>query len=221
MCVFARTLPWPTVLRIWVNFFLSCFIKNETFSSQNILISLSLPIIRTCSFARVSEETAPFHFGPWSLIYLFQLGIKIVFRVALVILNSLEPDFKRAKCNSNDKLVETMEILKNLPRKYLEIDYLLPKVIQMDLSEKDLEAEHFSVLKQLKKKKKWIEVNNQISTNEVMPLGCTERESKWTVFTDWICREEQIKVTLKLPEKRGPAFWNSLRLWFWASKTCR
>lgn len=84
----------------------------------------------------------------------FQLGIKIVFRVALVILNSLEPDFKRAKCNSNDKLVETMEILKNLPRKYLEIDYLLPRVIQMDLSEKDLETEHFSVLKQMKKKKK-------------------------------------------------------------------
>lgn len=47
-----------------------------------------------------------------------------------------------------------MEILKNLPRKYLEIDYLLPRVIQMDLSEKDLEAEHFSILKQIKKKKK-------------------------------------------------------------------
>lgn len=74
--------------------------------------------------------------------------------MALVILSSLEPDFKRAKCHNNDKLVETMEILKNLPKKYLEIDYLLPRVIQMDLSEKDLETEHFSILKQMKKKKK-------------------------------------------------------------------
>lgn len=80
-------------------------------------------------------------------------GIIIVFRVALVILASLEPDFKRAKCNSNDKLVETMEILKNLPKKYLELDYLLPRVIQMDLSEKDLDVEHISFLKRLEKQK--------------------------------------------------------------------
>lgn len=80
-------------------------------------------------------------------------GIKIVFRVALVILNSIEPELRRAKCNTNDKLAETMEILKDLPKKYLEIEYLLPKVIEMHLSEKDLEVEHYNVLKKLKKKK--------------------------------------------------------------------
>lgn len=105
MCVFARTLPWPTVLRVWDMFF--------------------------CE------------------------GIKIVFRVALVILDSLEADFRRAKCHNNaDKADETMQILKNLPKKYLEIDYLLPKVIEMNLTEKDLESEHFNVLKKIKKKKK-------------------------------------------------------------------
>lgn len=86
-------------------------------------------------------------------LFLRFLGIKIVFRVALVILNSIESDLRRAKCNTNDKLVETMEILKNLPKKYLEIDYLLPKVIEMNLSEKDLESEHYNVLKKMKKKK--------------------------------------------------------------------
>jgi len=104
MCVWSRTLPWPTVLRVMDMFF--------------------------CE------------------------GIKIIFRVALVILNSIEPELRRAKCNTNDKLAETMEILKKLPQKYLEIDYLIPKVIEMNLSEKDLENEHFNVMKKRKKLKK-------------------------------------------------------------------
>lgn len=125
MCLFCRTLPWGTVLRVWDMF----FCEGKFQSSLKIIKDLN------CNF-------------------IFYLGIKIVFRVALVILNSLEPEFKKAKCNQNDKLIETMEVLKNIPKKYLEIDYLIPKVIEMNLSEKDLEQEHFNILKKMKRDKK-------------------------------------------------------------------
>ena len=75
LCVFARTLPWPSVLRVWDMFM--------------------------CE------------------------GVKVLFRVALVLLKFSLPRSVRKKCPS---MYETLDILKNLPAKVTEERFLVEQV---------------------------------------------------------------------------------------------
>jgi hypothetical protein len=88
------------------------------------------------------------------LICLIRAGIRVIFRVALVILRSLEEDFEKANCRKGDKQGEVLALLKNIPKKYLTEEYLIPRVIALDLTEKDLQNEHNIQLLKRKKDKK-------------------------------------------------------------------
>uniref|UniRef100_H3B1A6 TBC1 domain family member 10C n=1 Tax=Latimeria chalumnae TaxID=7897 RepID=H3B1A6_LATCH len=87
LCLFARTLPFPTVLRVWDMFF--------------------------------SE------------------GVKVLFRVALVLLKiALGSSEKLRDCQG---LVETLEKLRNIPAKFLQEDFLIQEVCDMALSEREID----------------------------------------------------------------------------------
>lgn len=88
MCLFARTLPWPVVLRVWDMFM--------------------------CE------------------------GIIIIFKVAIVLIGSvLENERKHCK-----QMYDTLQLLKNPPKKYQTESNLLPRVIRLDLTEHELKREH-------------------------------------------------------------------------------
>ena len=111
LCAFARTLPWPTVLRVWDMFM--------------------------CE------------------------GVKVLFRVALVLIKFTLSKSVRKKCPT---MYETLDALKNLPAEVTEEDFLVEQVVKLNLSEEAMEKEH---RKQLKKKKK----NKKKSTRN----GTTDR----------------------------------------------
>ena len=98
LCAFTRTLPWPTVLRIWDMFM--------------------------CE------------------------GVKVLFKVALVLLKNVLSDRNRKKCPT---MYDTLTCLKELPSDITCEKFLIPQVLQMDMSEKVMADEH---KKQLKKKSK-------------------------------------------------------------------
>ncbi|KAL4003834.1 Rab-GTPase-TBC domain family protein [Acanthocheilonema viteae] len=95
MCIFCRTLPWPTVLRVWDMFF--------------------------CE------------------------GVKVLFKVAVVLF--------RYGLRTNDQLREFNDFhsivtrLKNLPEKIMTEDFLIQKVIDLDLDDVELERIHFRIMK--------------------------------------------------------------------------
>jgi len=97
LCIFARTLPWPSVLRVWDMF--------------------------CCE------------------------GVKVLFRVALVLLKYALPRKVRRKCPS---MYETLEVLKHLPAEIVTEQFLIPQVLRLDVTEEDMEREH---RKQLKRRK--------------------------------------------------------------------
>jgi len=99
MCVFSRTLPWPSVLRVWDMFF--------------------------CE------------------------GIKVLFRVALVLFKSVLGT--SGQCAECPGLYETVEALKNIPPEVQAEDYLATESLKINVDEKDMEREH---KKQVKKRKK-------------------------------------------------------------------
>lgn len=90
MCVFARTLPWPSVLRLWDMFF--------------------------CE------------------------GIKVVFRCALVLLRSTLGMTEKVK--KLPGLYETMEALRKIDPSYMREDRLMFEIVNLKISERDLENEH-------------------------------------------------------------------------------
>lgn len=94
LCVFARTLPWPSVMRIWDMFM--------------------------CE------------------------GVKVLFRVALVLIKFSLPRSVRKKCPS---MFETLDALKNLPEPIVQEDVLVQEVLRLNLSEEDMEKEHRKQLK--------------------------------------------------------------------------
>jgi len=94
LCIFSRTLPWPSVLRIWDMFL--------------------------CE------------------------GVKVLFRVALVLLKSALPRKVRRQCPS---MYETLDVLKHLPEKICSEEFLIPEVLKLDVSEEDMEREHRKQLK--------------------------------------------------------------------------
>lgn len=97
LCLFARTLPWPSVLRIWDMF--------------------------CCE------------------------GVKVLFRVALVLLKMALPRKVRRKCPS---MYETLDVLKHLPANICSEELLIPEVLRLNITEDDMEREH---RKQLKRRK--------------------------------------------------------------------
>ncbi len=101
LCVFARTLPWPCVLRVWDMFM--------------------------CE------------------------GVKVLFRVALVLLRSaLGTRAQRKACPT---MFETLDTLKNAPLILDDPDHLVEEVTKLNVSEEDMEKEHKRQLKRRKKLK--------------------------------------------------------------------
>ncbi|KAG7332055.1 hypothetical protein KOW79_003889 [Hemibagrus wyckioides] len=78
-------------------------------------------------------------------------GVKIIFRVGLVLLKSM--------LGSRDKLkacpgqYETMEALRAIEPKYMQEGYLVHQVLEMPVTARDVERQHRSQLKRWKKKR--------------------------------------------------------------------
>nr|CAD7200261.1 unnamed protein product [Timema douglasi] len=90
LCVFTRTLPWDTILRVWDMFL--------------------------CE------------------------GVKIVFKVALVLLKfSLGRAGVLKKCPT---MYETLEVLRNPPQAIMEEEFLINQMHRLNLTEEDFEYEH-------------------------------------------------------------------------------
>ncbi|XP_078064027.1 TBC1 domain family member 10A-like [Mustelus asterias] len=101
MCLFSRTLPWATVLRVWDMFF--------------------------------SE------------------GVKVIFRVALVLLKiSLGSSEKLKDCQG---LVETLEKLRNIPPMFLQESFMIHQISELQISQSDIERECRRQLKKWRKKR--------------------------------------------------------------------
>uniref|UniRef100_H2Z383 Rab-GAP TBC domain-containing protein n=1 Tax=Ciona savignyi TaxID=51511 RepID=H2Z383_CIOSA len=98
MCIFSRTLPWPSVLRLWDMFF--------------------------CE------------------------GVKTVFRCGLVLLRSTLGSSEVLK--QLPGLYETMEKLRKIDQKVMQPEVLMHEIIELKVSESDLENEHRRQQKQWK-----------------------------------------------------------------------
>jgi hypothetical protein len=99
MCLFARTLPWPVVLRVWDMFM--------------------------CE------------------------GIIVIFKVGIVLIGSILENEKK-HCKS---MYDTLQLLKNPPKKYQTENYLLHKVSRLDLTESEVSREHTIQMKNRARKK--------------------------------------------------------------------
>lgn len=104
MCIFARTLPWASVLRVWDMFF--------------------------CE------------------------GVKIIFRVALVLLRHTLGSVE--KLRSCQGMYETMEQLRNLPQQCMQEDFLVHEVTNLPVTEALIERENTAQLK------KWRETRGEL-----------------------------------------------------------
>ncbi|XP_062036057.1 TBC1 domain family member 10B [Lepus europaeus] len=104
MCIFARTLPWASVLRVWDMFF--------------------------CE------------------------GVKIIFRVALVLLRHTLGSVE--KLRSCQGMYETMEQLRNLPQHCMQEDFLVHEVTNLPVTEALIERENAAQLK------KWRETRGEL-----------------------------------------------------------
>lgn len=90
LCVFTRTLPWDTILRVWDMFL--------------------------CE------------------------GVKIVFKVALVVIKfSLGRQGVLKKCPT---MYETLEVLRNPPQAVMEEEFVVHQMNRLNLTEEDFEYEH-------------------------------------------------------------------------------
>ncbi|XP_073410923.1 TBC1 domain family member 10A [Dendrobates tinctorius] len=90
---------------------------------------------------------------PWSSVLrvwdmFFCEGVKIVFRVALILLKySLGSSEKLKSCQGQ---YETMEKLRAIDPKYMQEGFLIPEIVELPITERDVEREHFSQLKKWK-----------------------------------------------------------------------
>ncbi|XP_034566262.1 TBC1 domain family member 10A [Notolabrus celidotus] len=75
-------------------------------------------------------------------------GVKIVFRVGLVLLKSMLGSQEKLKTCQG--LYETMEMLRSIQPQYMHEGYLVHEVIELEVSEKDIEKEHHAQLKRWK-----------------------------------------------------------------------
>lgn len=75
-------------------------------------------------------------------------GVKILFRVGLLILKcTLGSQEKLRNCQG---LYETMELLKAIPPQYMQENFLVPEIMELSVSERDIEKEHRSQLRRWK-----------------------------------------------------------------------
>ncbi|XP_074546775.1 TBC1 domain family member 10A-like [Halichoeres trimaculatus] len=90
---------------------------------------------------------------PWALVlrvwdmFLCE-GVKILFRVGLVLLKSMLGSQEKLKTCQG--LYETMELLRAIQPQYMQEAYLVHEVIELEVSEKDIEKEHLAQLKRWK-----------------------------------------------------------------------
>ncbi|KAL0965605.1 hypothetical protein UPYG_G00283460 [Umbra pygmaea] len=75
-------------------------------------------------------------------------GVKIIFRVGLVLLKSmLGTQDKLKTCQGQ---YETMELLKNIESRYMQEAFIVREVIELPVSERDIEKEHLAQLRRWK-----------------------------------------------------------------------
>ncbi|XP_068608929.1 TBC1 domain family member 10A [Brachionichthys hirsutus] len=67
-------------------------------------------------------------------------GVKVLFRVGLVLLRCVLGSKEKLKACQG--LYETMELLRNIRPQYMQEGFLVQEVIELQLSEKDIEKEH-------------------------------------------------------------------------------
>ncbi|KAG8455622.1 hypothetical protein GDO86_001721 [Hymenochirus boettgeri] len=90
---------------------------------------------------------------PWSSVLrvwdmFFCEGVKIVFRVALVLLKfSLGSAEKLKSCQGQ---YETMEKLKSIDPRYMQETFLIPEILDIPITERDVEREHLIQLNKWK-----------------------------------------------------------------------
>ncbi|XP_054468228.1 TBC1 domain family member 10A-like [Anoplopoma fimbria] len=75
-------------------------------------------------------------------------GVKILFRVGLVLLKSTLGSQEKLK--SCQGLYETMELLRAIQPQYMQETFLVQEIIELEVSEKDIEKEHHAQLRRWK-----------------------------------------------------------------------
>nr|DBA22796.1 TPA: hypothetical protein GDO54_013797 [Pyxicephalus adspersus] len=90
---------------------------------------------------------------PWSSVLrvwdmFFCEGVKIIFRVALILLKyTLGSTEKLKSCQGQ---YETMEKLRAIDPKYMQESFLIPEILELPVTERDVEREHLIQLKKWK-----------------------------------------------------------------------
>ncbi|KAI1905024.1 hypothetical protein AGOR_G00011690 [Albula goreensis] len=96
---------------------------------------------------------------PWSSVLrvwdmFFCDGVKIIFRVGLVLLKCmLGSQEKLKKCQGQ---YETMELLRAIEPRYMQESFLVREVLELPVSERDIEKEHHTQLR------RWKETNGEL-----------------------------------------------------------
>ncbi|XP_059213757.1 TBC1 domain family member 10A [Centropristis striata] len=75
-------------------------------------------------------------------------GVKILFRVGLVLLKCTLGSQEKLKANQG--LYETMELLRKIQPQYMQEGFLVHEIIELVVSEKDIEKEHHAQLRRWK-----------------------------------------------------------------------
>nr|XP_040054342.1 TBC1 domain family member 10A-like [Gasterosteus aculeatus aculeatus] len=75
-------------------------------------------------------------------------GVKIIFRVGLVLLKSMLGSQEKLKACQG--LYETMELLRAVRPQYMQEAFLVHEIIELEVSEKDIEREHHAQLRRWK-----------------------------------------------------------------------
>ena len=99
LCAFARSLPWPTVLRVW-----------DMFMCEGVKVRVIL----------VNIFLSSYHLIEGSIQFFFHF--KVLFRVGLVLIKFTLTKRVRKGCPS---MYETLEALKNPPATVTEEDFLV------------------------------------------------------------------------------------------------
>lgn len=97
-----------------------------------------------CAFSRTLPWTSVLRV--WDM-FLCE-GVKILFRVGLLLLKcTLGSQEKLRNCQG---LYETMELLKAIPPQYMQESFLVHEIMELSVSERDIEKEHRSQLRRWK-----------------------------------------------------------------------
>lgn len=78
-------------------------------------------------------------------------GVKIIFRVGLVLLKCMLGT--REKVKSSQGQYETMELLRAIEPRYMQEGFLVREIIEVPITARDVEREHYSQLKRWRKKR--------------------------------------------------------------------